>query len=181
MNQQISEILRYSREWRRIGIETCLCNVEKIWGIRKLHKFSIKITDELDKNPQKIPEGTNFLGVILTKSPIMCLDIENEGESIGEFYRIMEDSSIKIDDLFGEITLNRGIHLYFRIPDVRKGKNQYKKSYKNLNYDLLFTGKSFTVPSIFNDSKYDLFSRSIFDMNSIDDIPNFPESLDFLL
>lgn len=181
MGHQISEILRYSREWRRIGIETCLCNVEKVWGIRKLHRFSIKITEELEKNPQKIPEGTNFLGVILSKSPIMCLDIENEGESIEEFYRIMEDSSIKIDDLFGEISLNGGIHLYFRIPDEKKVKNQYKKSYKNLNYDLLFSGKCFTAPSVFNNKRYDVLNKSIFDINSIEEIPYFPESLNFLL
>ena len=181
MEDQISEILRYSKEWRRIGIETCICNVEKIMGIRKLHRFSIKITDELEKNPQRIPTGINFLGVILSKSPIMCLDIENEGESIEQFHQIIIDNGIKMGDMFGERSLNGGIHLYFRIPIDNRGRNQYKKSYKNLNYDLLFTGKCFTVHSFFKDKRYERFNRSIFDINSINDIPHFPESLNFLL
>ena len=60
MGNEISEILRYSRGWGKIGIDTCICRVEKIIGIRKLHRFSIKITNEIHQRSEKIPEGSNF-------------------------------------------------------------------------------------------------------------------------
>lgn len=181
MGNEISEILRYSRGWGKIGIHTCICRVEKIMGIRKFHRFSVKITDEIHQNPEKIPEGSNFLGVILSGSPIMCLDIENEYESIEEFHRILDKNSVKMSDLFGETTMNGGLHLYFRIPMDKKSKNQYKKVNKNVHFDLLFNGKSFTVPSFFNEKKYTTFDRSIFDLESIEEIPEFPEFLSFML
>jgi len=181
MENEISEILRYSRGWEKIGIGTCICRVEKMMGIRKLHRFSLKISDEIHQNPEKILKGSNFLGVILSGSPIMCLDIENEGKSIEEFHRILDKNSVKMSDLFGETTLNGGIHLYFRIPIDKKQRNQYKQVNKNVHFDLLFNGKSFTVPSFFNEKKYNLFDRSIFDLKSIEEIPEFPEFLSFMI
>ena len=71
----------------------------------------------------------------------MCLDIENEYESIEEFYRILDKNSVKMSNLFGETTMNGGLHLYFRIPMDKKSKNQYKKVNKNVHFDLLFNGK----------------------------------------
>ena len=54
---RISDIIRYSKAWECIGIETVACNIEKIFGIKKLYRKSDKITEQI--------QGTyNFMGVI---------------------------------------------------------------------------------------------------------------------
>lgn len=170
----IQNIIRYSKAWEGIGIETAACNVEKIFGIKKLYRKSVRITEEI--------QGTyNFLGIILTNSPIMCLDIEGDPGSVDEFMRILTENSIDIKDLLYETTLNNGLHLYFRIDPSIKGRNQYKKIHKDLHFDVLFTGKSFTSPSEFNNKRYSDLNRSIFNIKSLYDIPEFPEKLKFLI
>ena len=170
----IQNIIRYSKAWEGIGIETVVCNVEKLFGIKKLYRKSVRITEEI-QGPY------NFLGVILTNSPIMCLDIEGDPGSVEEFMKILTENSIDLNDLLYETTLNNGLHLYFRIDPSIKGRNQYKKIYNDLHFDVLFTGKSFTAPSEFNHKKYSELNRSIFNIESIYDIPEFPESLIFLI
>ena len=171
---RISNIIRYSKAWECIGIETVACNVEKIFGIKKLYRRSDKITEQI-QGPY------NFLGVILTNSPIMCLDIEGDPGSVDEFMRILTENSIDIKGLLYETTLNNGLHLYFRIDPSIKGRNQYKKIHEDLHFDVLFTGKSFTAPSEFNNKRYSDLNRSIFNIKSLYDIPEFPEKLKFLI
>lgn len=170
----LSEIIRYSKEWRRIGIETSAFNVEKILGIKKLYRKSVRITDEIEGD-------YNFLGIILSNSPIMCLDIEGDPGSVDEFKIILEKNSIDINELLYENTLNDGLHLYFRIDPLLKKNNQYKKTYNNIRFDVLFNGRSFTAPSMFGGKSYGDLNKSIFDIKSILEIPEFPGCLKFLI
>jgi len=146
-------------------------------GIRKFHKDSIKFSTKIGV----IPEGYNFLGVCLGDSGIMCLDIEGTPGSLDDFYRILEEKSLKISDFFVESTMNGGIHIYFRIPDGIKKRNLYARTHKRIDFDVLFRGKSFSVPSRYGDKSYSFINKSLYDLNSIMDIPEFPQELYFLI
>lgn len=181
MREQIIEILRYSKEWNRIGVENSICKVDKLMGKLKLHKNPIKITEEIHQNPGIIPDGYNFLGINLKNSGLMCLDIEGNEGSVEEFMSILEEKSIKIEDFLGESTMNGGLHLYFRVPKGNIGKNIYGGQYGNVCFDVIYSGKSFTVPSTYRDKLYSPLGRSIFDVESIDQIQEFPSDLYFLI
>jgi hypothetical protein len=177
-NENKIGILNYAKEWKRIGIEAKACKIDKLFGVKKLYKGSIKITDDCT---EELLEECNFLGIELTNSPIICLDVEGDAGSVDEFMKILDVNYINIQDLLYETTLNNGLHLYFRLDRSLKKRNQYKKIHNNLHFDVLYTGKSFTAPSRFNDKKYSELNKSIYNIKSIYDIPEFPESLNFLL
>jgi len=169
-----TDILKYCNKWNQLGIKTFICKVDKIFGIKKLHKNSIEFNNDIDQ----LPEGYNFLGVKLGESGLMCLDVEGTNGSIQEFNRIIENSGLKIDDFFIEKTLNDGLHIYFRFN--KKIKNQYGLKHGDMNFDLLFNGKSFSAPSKYQNKNYVFINKSVFDLDSINDIPEFPEKLIFL-
>lgn len=170
-----SEILKYCNKWNQLGIKTFICKVDKIFGIKKLHKNSIEFNHEI----KQLPDEYNFLGVKLGESGLMCLDIEGTNGSVNEFSRIIEREGLKMSDLFMEKTLNHGLHVYFRFD--KKIKNQYGLKYGDMNFDLLFSGKSFSAPSRFENKNYTFINKSIFDLRSLNDIPEFPKELVFLL
>ena len=181
MSENRSQILKHCIKWHFLGVETRICKVEKVMGIRKFHKDSIKFSMKIGINPEIIPEGYNFLGVCLGDSGIMCLDIEGTPGSLDDFYRILEEKSLKISDFFVESTMNGGIHIYFRIPDGIKKRNLYARTHKRIDFDVLFRGKSFSVPSRYGDKSYSFINKSLYDLNSIMDIPEFPQELYFLI
>ena len=111
----------------------------------------------------------------------MCLDIEGTPRSVEEFMEILEKNSLKIKDFLVETTMNGGLHLYFRVPKGWKMRNIYASKHGNINFDVLFNGKSFTSPSEFMGKSYKFLGRSVFALNSIGDIPEFPEELYFLI
>jgi hypothetical protein len=77
--------------------------------------------------------------------------------------------------------MNGGLHLYFGVPKGWKIRNIYASRHGNINFDALFSGKSFSSPSKFNGKSYKFLKKSVFDLNSIMDIPEFPEELYFLI
>lgn len=181
MSDNISDILRHCVKWYSLGAETRICKVEKVMGIRKFHKNSIKFSPKIGANPGKIPEGYNFLGVSLRDSGLMCLDIEGTPGSLENFMDILEKKSLRINDFLTESTMGGGIHIYFRVPKGIKTKNMYARKHENIDFDVLFNGKSFSVPSKYVDKSYIFLNRSVFDLNSIMDIQEFPEELYFLI
>jgi hypothetical protein len=181
MKDNISEILRHCVKWYTLGIETRICKIEKEFGIRKLHKNSVKFSMEIADNFRETHPGYNFLGVCLNESGLMCLDIEGTPHSVEEFMGILEEKSLKIEDYLVETTMNGGLHLYFRVPKGVKTRNIYACSHGNINFDVLFRGKSFTSPSEFMCKSYKFLGRSVFDLNSIMDIKELPGELYFLI
>ncbi|NBU98064.1 MAG: hypothetical protein EBS19_07615 [Spirochaetia bacterium] len=181
MEGNISDILKHCNKWHSLGVKTYICKVEKVFGIRKLYKDSIEFSPEFIEFPEKIPTGYNFLGVSLRESGLMCLDIEGTPGSLSDFLAILEEKSIKIDDFLVETTLNSGIHMYFKAPPKKVNRNVYAIKYNRINFDILFNGKSFSVPSQYGGKSYKFINKSIFDVNSLEDIQEFPASLNFLL
>lgn len=181
MRDNISEILRHCIKWYGLGIETKICKIEKELGIRKLHKDSVYFSVDTAENFREKYKDYNFLGICLKDSGIMCLDIEGTPHSVDEFMGILEENSLKIKDFLVETTMNGGLHLYFRVPKGWKMRNIYASKHGNINFDVLFNGKSFTSPSEFMGKSYKFLGRSVFDLNSIGDIPEFPEELYFLI
>jgi len=181
MRDNISDILRHCIKWYALGIETKVCKIEGEFGIRKLHKNSVRFSIETARNFKEKYNEYNFLGICLRNSGLMCLDIEGTPHSVEEFMSILEEKSLKIDDFLVESTMNGGLHLYFRVPKDWKIRNLYARKHGNINFDVLFHGKSFTSPSEFRDKSYRFVGRSVFDLNSIVDIKEFPEELYFLI
>ena len=180
-NENISEIIRHCVKWHTLGIETKICKVEKVMGIRKFHKNSIKFSQEIGADLEKIPHDYNFLGVSLKDSGLMCLDIEATPGSLEDFNEILREKSLKMENFFAECTMNGGFHLYFRVPKGINYRNIYNKRCKRVNFDVLFNGKSFSAPSKYDDRTYCFINKTVFDLNSIMDIPEFPNDLYFLL
>jgi len=174
-------ILKTSKKWNDLGIETKASNVEKTFGKLKLYRSSTRISQEIYENPDLLPDDHNFLSVILTNSPIMCLDIEGNEGSVEDFMKILGENGLKIEDFLVESTLNGGLHLYFRRHDIIKRGNIYGKTHGEICFDVIFRGKSFTHPSFLNDRSYRFIGRSIFDIHDIDEIPRYPEELLFML
>jgi len=175
------DFIRYSKGWKRIGIDTCVCKVESVLGIKKLYKSTKKITDEIRESSKNLSTDFNFLGVVLTNSSIMCLDIEGNIGSVESFINILTENGLDLKDFFYERTMNGGLHLYFRIIQEEKTKNQYKKNYRGVYFDVLFNGISFTYPSKYLDKSYSKLNKDILFIKSIDEIPYYPEEIKFLI
>jgi len=181
MNDKIPEIIRHCVKWYSLGIDTRICKIEGEFGIRKLHKNSVEFSIENAKKFRDKYSDYNFLGVCLRNSGLMCLDIEGTPRSVEEFMGILEEKSLKIGDFLVESTMNGGLHLYFRVPNGWKTKNIYDCRLGDINFDVLFNGKSFTSPSEFRGKSYKFIGRSFFSLNSVGDIPEFPQELYFLI
>jgi hypothetical protein len=178
MITNIPEILRHCDKWNSLGVETYVCKVDHIFGIRKLYRDSIRFSPGITENDV---EGYNFLGVSLRDSGIMCLDVEGNKGSLDEFMEILDKKSLKIEDFLAESTMNGGIHIYFKAPNRKLNRNVYAIKHGNINFDVLFSGKSFSAPSKYNNLEYRFINKSVFDINSIDEIQEFPRELNFLL
>ena len=175
------DILEYCLKWHSLGVETYLCKIDGIYGIKKLHKNPIKFDPLIHETKKQIPRDYNFLGISLKNSGIMCLDVEGTKGSVNAFVKILQDNSLKIEDFLVETTLHNGYHLYFKTPKNINYKNIYGLKIGDLQYDLLFTGKAFSSPSSYNNIEYRFINKSVLDINSLDDIQDLPDCLFFLL
>jgi len=170
---QHDQILEQASKWREIGVYTYACKVDLEWGIRKLHKNSIKITDAVFSNPALLPEDYNFLALDLENSEIVCLDIEGNPGSVEDFMDFIEEKSINLSDFLVEKTLNNGLHIYFRYNKVRRRENIFAMELKRIRFDVLCRGKAFTFPSYLGKKRYiPMFNmEGKFDIDKIVDIP----------
>jgi hypothetical protein len=151
---QHDQILTQASKWREVGVFTYACKVDLEWGIRKTHRNSIKITDDLLSNPSLLPEDYNFLALDLENSEIVCLDIEGNPGSVEDFMEVLEEKSIDLSDFLVEKTLNNGLHIYFRYSKVRRMENIFAMELKRIKFDVLCRGKVFTFPSYLGKKRY---------------------------
>lgn len=143
---QKEKILSQASKWREIGVFTIACKVDLEWGIRKLHKNSIKITDDILQNHDLLPDSYNFLALDLDNSDLMCLDIEGNPGSVEGFLEILESKSINLDHFIVEKTLNNGLHIYFKNSKDKRKENIFAMELKTIKFDVLYRGKAFTFP-----------------------------------
>lgn len=151
---QHDQILTQASKWREIGVFTYACKVDLEWGIRKLHKNSIRITDDVISNPSLLPEDYNFLAIDLENSELVCLDIEGNPGSVDDFMNFLEKKSIKLENFLVEKTLNDGLHIYFKYNKARRRENIFAMELKKIKFDVLCRGKAFTFPSYLGKKKY---------------------------
>jgi len=172
-------LLEVAKKWDSLGCYTIACKVDREYGILKLHKNSLPITQEILNGEEKIPDDYNFLALDLKKSGIICLDIENNPGSVSEFCDFLEKNGRKITDFFYETSLNNGIHVYFRNDYQRFERNIYNSRKNHIVFDVLRTGKAFLHPSKLGDKKYlaqDISIYTISTINEIEYIPKFIEN-----
>jgi hypothetical protein len=173
-------ILEYSKKWSSLGIETFSIRVEAEHGSKKLFRGMIKITDEVIKSPDLLPNDFNFLGILIKNSGIFCLDIEWINGSVDKFYSLLDERGIDPDSLLIENSMNKGLHLYFRTEGLII-KNEHFKELNGIHFDVLSNFRAFTSPSMFNGKQYEWIGNNFNLITDIDKIPAFPESLaDFI-
>ncbi len=177
----LQEIIAHCNKWHSLGVKTYLCKIEAVYGIRKFYKKSLEFHPQIINDLEKNNHGYNFLGVSLKDSGFICLDIEGTPGSLEDFNKMLEEKSLKMSDFFVEKTMNEGVHIYFRTPAIIKRRNMYAMRYGRINFDFLFNGKAFSAPSKYKDRSYSFINKSVFDLNSINDIPEMPQELSFLL
>lgn len=176
---QKEKILSQASKWREVGVFTVACKVDLECGIRKLHKNSIKITDNIIGNPELLPNSYNFLALDLENSNLMCLDIEGNPGSVECFLEILKSKSINLENFIVEKTLNNGLHIYFKNSKDKRKENIFAMELKTIKFDVLYRGKAFTFPSILGEKKYiPMFNMSeLSDRSKIVDIPEELEGL----
>ena len=173
-------ILEYSRKWKSLGIDSISIKMEMECGSKKLHRQSMRITDEMRDNPELLPEGFNFLGIFLRDSGIFCLDIEGLPGSVESFYVLLKERGVEPDTFLMEKSGNGGLHAYFRMGSLPL-KTEHFKLHGGIHYDILTHFRAFTTPSQLKGKKYEWIGPRFDQIVSIQDIPSFPESLyDFL-
>lgn len=173
-------IVHFSKMWNSLGLQTMLLKVEHEHGSKKLYRMSKKITETELANPDLISNEFNFLAIFLKDSGLMCLDIESIENSVDKFYSLLETRQVDTSSFVVEKSLNGGLHLYFRIPDMEV-KTQHFKKLEGICYDVLVDGRAFTAPSHFKEKKYNWIGSCFETKTKIEDFPIFPIVLyDFL-
>jgi hypothetical protein len=144
-----------------------------------------------EKDQKKITGSANLLNqgdtiskkdliyLKLDDAPIFSIDIDNVGDSVEKFHRILELNNDKLDNYVYEKTRHGGYHLFFYTKE--KIKNIMHKDYQGIHIDVIFNGRLFTYPSGFNGLEYELGTRNISDINSLEELGEIPGWLDDLL
>ncbi len=173
-------ILDYANRWRSIGIDSVLIKVEGEHRSKKLYRKTVKVDEEILKSPDMLSDDFNFLGISLKSSGIFCLDVEGIGESVDNFYAVLDERGIDPDSFLMEKSLNGGIHAYFRVGELEI-KNEHFKFLHGIHFDVLTKFRAFTSPSKFRNKKYEWIGDSFYRLTSLDQIPKFPKELyDFI-
>lgn len=170
------EIIHFANKWNSIGISTVSLKVEHLLGSKKLFKRIIPITEEVFNNPEILPDDFNFLAVLLKNSGIFCLDVEGIPGSMESFYSLLKDRKIDTESFIMEKTLNGGVHTYFRVPEIPIQTKHLKNMY-GIHFDVLTNLRSFTAPSKFRSKSYEWIGNNFYNISSIQEFPEFPESL----
>jgi hypothetical protein len=145
------KILSQASKWKEAGVSTYACRFDLE---RRYQRSFIKITDEIIKDHNLLPQSYNFLAIDLENSDISCLDIEGNPGSVECFMKMMEEKSINLSDFIVEKTINNGLHVYFSSGNNRKRDNIFAMELKTMKFDVLYRGKAFTFPSYLGEKRY---------------------------
>jgi hypothetical protein len=115
----------------------------------------------------------------LENVPVFCIDVDNLGDSIQKFHDLLKLNNDSLDNYVHERTRNGGYHLFFYSEE--KIKNIMHKDYRGIHIDVIFSDRVFTYPSSFIDLSYELGTRNISDVDSLEELGPIPDWLDDLL
>jgi hypothetical protein len=169
--------LTLARKWNSLGIPVMGMYLHQI---DETLKFASKAED-LDA--ELLEEGKekeyNCLALFISDTPMMCLDVDNVGESITLFHQLLKKNKADISDYFYETTVNGGLHLYFLNEGIRK--NVFRNINEGICFDVLSQGRVFTSPTTVGDKKYRFGEKSPLQLNSIAQIGKMPDFLKDLI
>ena len=138
--------------WYDKGAKVEFINVEKTFRTKKLYKESFPIDNRADLS-DILELDYNFVSIVPDSLNLICLDVENMQGSIKKFNKILDDSSIDINDYYHEISMNGGYHIFFKNPgDIHK--NTHRNVTEDILYDILVDGRCFMSPSKIGNKRY---------------------------
>jgi hypothetical protein len=155
-----------SLEWNRLGIQTKLTEIKKIMGIRKFDLPS---------------ESPNCLSILISKTPLMCLDVEGTPGSVEGFRSFLAGINVDLNTLFYEKTGNQGLHIFFRKKPGSTNINKYNVNKFGIQFDVLYSGRVFTTPSFFMGRTYEFGTITPFSIKTIEEIQEMPDWVSLLL
>jgi len=122
---------------------------------------------------------TDLIYLNIDTVPFFCIDVDNIGDSIKNFHRLLEVNGDTLDNYVHEKTRHGGYHIFFYSEE--KIKNLMHKDYKGIHIDVIFDGRLFTYPSSFVKLSYELGTKNIGDISSLAELGEIPGWLDDLL
>jgi hypothetical protein len=158
----LEELEKFKKRWEFLGVRCEMSEMIGKMGIKKFHKKT---------------ESPNFLSLYLNNTDLICIDIDNIGNSVNNFHLLLEEKNIKINQFFVESTLHKGYHLFFRSPIKKNQKNIYGRDLGGIKYDILFFGRVFTSPSKYGNLNYSFINKGPFEIDDLNEIPDFNNSL----
>lgn len=165
--------LTLARKWNSLGVPVIGMYLHQI---REDLKFATKVEDLSDKELEGADEKDyNCLALFISKTNLICLDINNEEDSIPLFHEYLKSNGADISDFYYETTMNDGLHLYF----INQGfkKNLYKHDNEGIKFDLLCQGRVFTSPTSYGEGRYSFGKKTPMQLTSVDQIGKMPNFL----
>lgn len=162
--------LTLARKWNSLGVPVIGMYLHQI---SEDLKFATKAEDLSDKELEGADEKDyNCLALFISKTNLICLDINNEDDSIELFHKHLRFYGADISDFYYEKTMNGGLHLYF----INQGfkKNLYNNDYNGVKFDLLCQGRVFTSPTSYGDGSYSFGEKTPMQLTSVEQIGVMP-------
>lgn len=162
--------LTLARKWNSLGVPVIGMYLHQI---SEDLKFASKVEDLSDKELEDADEKDyNCLALFISMTNLICLDINNEDDSISLFHEYLKSNGADISDFYYETTMNGGLHLYF----INQGfkKNLYKHDNEGIKFDLLCQGRVFTSPTSYGDCSYSFGEKTPLQLTSVEQIGEMP-------
>jgi hypothetical protein len=169
--------LALARKWRSLGIPVMGMQLRQI---DEDLKFAAKVED-LEEEELEISrsEDYNCLALFISDTPLMCLDVDNEGDSIPNFLDFLKANGSDISDFLYETTVNGSYHIYFLKDDEKS--TIFKSHSDGINFDVLVNGRVFTSPTFIGTKKYRFGKRTPLQLRSLDEIGKMPDFIKSLV
>jgi hypothetical protein len=159
--------------WRILGVPVYKSKLVAENAQKKITGFS-KLLEQED-----IASKQDLIYLKIDDVPIFCVDIDNIDNSIKNFHRLLEVNGDTLDNYVHEKTRHGGYHIFFYSEE--KIKNIMHKDYQGIHIDVIFEGRIFTYPSSFANLSYELGTKNIGGISSLEELREIPGWLDDLL
>ncbi len=161
------------KRWQKLGVHLYIMRGHEQEGKTKIYTEvqGISPSDQIDPRWEEL----NFLAINLSKTPLVCLDVESTEGSVEDFMEILKRNNISVDSLFYETSLNGGLHIYFKAPTNKAKSSHIGLSKGKIRFDILNTGKAFTEPSNIGNKRCKFGRMNPFSIKGLEEIQDIPE------
>ena len=169
--------LNLARKWNSLGVPVTGMRMNGSMGNLKL----VEKIEDIDRNVlrSKRARDYNCLAIHITGSNMVCLDIDNIGDSIERFNEYLVSNGLDLSDFLYEKTMNGGLHLYFINEGV--SRNRYAMRFQGIRFDLLSHGRVFTSPTQMGERCYQFGKKSPMELKSLSQIGKAPAAINALI